>query len=122
MTKHVNEETRIMQEIRKALGLERDFTLWRNNVGKATAYDDKTPDKPRYIKFGLCPGSADLVGILAPSGRFVALEVKTPTGAFEDGQEEWLALVVRRGGFACVIRSVDDARAALARARAGASS
>jgi len=120
--RHVNEETRIMQEIRAALGLEGDLTLWRNNVGKATAYDDKQPDKPRYIKFGLCPGSADLVGILAPTGRLFALEVKTPTGGFEDGQEEWLALIVRRGGFAAVVRSVDEARAALARARAGASS
>lgn len=119
---HVNDETRLQQDIRLALGLEKDLTLWRNNVGKATAYDDKTPDKPRYIKFGLAPGSADLVGILAPAGRWFALEVKTPTGRVEPEQEEWLALVRRLGGFACVVRSVDDAHAALGRARTGASS
>jgi hypothetical protein len=36
-------------------------------------------------------------------------------------QEQWMALVRRGGGFACVVRGVDEARAAVERCRAGAS-
>lgn len=72
------------------------------------------------MRYGLARGSADLVGILAPHGRLVALEVKTPTGRVAPEQEQWLELVRRMGGFACVVRSVADARDALARARMGA--
>ena len=62
---------------------------------------------------------SDLIGCL--NGRFVALEVKTATGRATSEQRLWLDLVRRHGGFAAIVRSVDDARAAIARARTGAS-
>lgn len=113
-----NPETILQAEIRLALGRERDLVLWRNAVGQAehTGGDGRT----FHQAFGLSKGSADLVGILAPAGRFVALEVKTATGRVRPEQVVWLALVRSRGGFAAVVRSVDDARSALERARAGA--
>lgn len=109
-------ETDLMQAIRLALGRERDLVLWRNNVGVARPHPDQRP-----VRYGLCVGSSDLVGILAPAGRFFALEIKTPTGRATTEQGLFLALVRQRGGFAAIARSVDDARAALERARAGGS-
>lgn len=107
-------EAAIQAAIREALGREADLTLWRNNVGLAQHGE-------HAVRYGLIEGSADLIGVLAPTGRFVALEVKRPKGRTTEAQELFLALVRRRGGFAAVVRSVEDAVAAVARARAGAS-
>lgn len=107
-------EREVQHAIRVALGREPDLTLWRNNTG---ALKDANG---RAVRFGLAVGSSDLIGILAPAGRLVALEVKTATGRTSPEQDLFLALVRRRGGFAAVVRSADDAVAALARARTGA--
>ena len=48
-----------------------------------------------------------------PIGRFLALEVKTETGRVSKEQTMFLALVNKRGGYACVVRSVEDAIAAV---------
>ena len=108
-------ESTLLHDIRLALGREPDLVLWRNNVGVAPP----TP-RTRPVRYGLCTGSADLIGILAPTGRFVALEVKTATGRPSPEQIMFLALIRARGGFACVVRSIDEARDAIDRARAGA--
>ena len=108
-------ESRVQDEIRLALGLEDDLVLWRNNVGVAQF------DNGSRVAYGLAPGSADLVGILAPSGRWFCLELKRLKGGrVEAEQKLWHALVRRMGGFCAVVRSVDEARAALERARTGA--
>lgn len=109
-------EREIQHEIRQALGQEPDLVLWRNNVGVAKFVKN---GRQQTVAYGLAPGSADLVGILA--GRFFALEVKTATGRASEEQRLWLNLVRTKGGFAAVVRSVDEARAALGRAREGAS-
>ena len=111
-------ESAIQDAVRLALGVERDLVLWRNNVGTAEHWNGQEVQRVRY---GLAPGSADLVGILAPSGRLFALELKTAKGRASDEQSQWLALVRRMGGFAAIVRDVAEARAALARARLGAS-
>jgi hypothetical protein len=90
------------------------IVVWRNNVGLAS-------DGHRKIRFGLAVGSSDLIGLLVPEGRFVALEVKSATGRATPEQERFLDLVRRSGGFAAVVRTVDEARAAVERARRGAS-
>jgi hypothetical protein len=108
----VNEQ-QIQNQIRAALGELPDLMLQRNSVGNVETIDG------RRMGFGLGKGSADLVGCLAPSGRFFALEVKTATGRVRPEQRVWLEVVRRFGGFATVVRSVDDALAAVARARAG---
>lgn len=114
----MNHETQLQNEIRLALGTEEDLVLWRNNVMKAKTYDEKT-GKPRYLVGGLPEGSPDLVGILR--GRFVGLEVKMPGNYPEPHQREFLELIRRFGGFATVVRSVDEAKAAIERARKGQS-
>ena len=111
-------EHAIQQAIRESLGLETDLVIWRNNVGQASHWDPGSGRTLRVV-YGLAPGSADLVGILAPRGRLLALEVKRPGEKARPDQEAWLALVRSCGGFACVVTSVAEARAALERARRG---
>lgn len=108
-------ESTIQNAIRVRLGKEPDLMLMRNaNGNPVTAAGNQA-------HYGLPKGSSDLVGILAPSGRYIALEVKSAIGKLRPEQVSHLAAVRRFGGFACVVRSVDDAIAALERARKGAS-
>jgi len=141
-------ESQIQHDIRLALGCEPDLTLYRNETGAHDAGGTSRPylqrilrclvrnDVPaaisliraqlqcrrKLIKYGLCNGSSDLIGILAPHGRLIALEVKTASGRLTTDQSMFLELVRRHGGFAAVVRSVPEAQAALARARNGATS
>ena len=113
-------EREVLSSIRLALGLEPDLVLWRNTVGQADVADRAGV---RRLVYGLAVGSADLVGILRVAhgcGRWVALEVKRPGEKARPEQAEWLSLVRRMGGFACVVVSVEEARAAIDRARGGA--
>lgn len=92
------------QNIQKEIMLELSrvgCTIWRNNTG---AY--KTPDGA-YIKFGLCVGSSDIIGIC--EGRFLAVEVKTKTGRASDKQLNFIAAVKRAGGIAFIARSAEEA-------------
>jgi hypothetical protein len=108
----VTPEGQILRDIRLALGREPDLVIWR--LGAGVTVDKKTG---RHYRAGLVPGAADLIGILAPTGLFFALEVKAPRGRLSEQQRRWGALVTRMGGFYCVVRSVDEARAALDDAR-----
>ena len=115
-----NPESGLQAEIRLALGRDPTLVLWRNSTGTASHLNPHT-NRTTTVRYGLAVGSSDLVGILSPAGRFIALEIKTATGRVRPEQAQWLALVRSRGGFAAVVRSVDEARAAIERARAGAS-
>lgn len=122
-------ESQILAAIRIALGSEPDLVLWRLSQGGAVTRKGQT------YRAGLSVnGAADLIGILQETvseelhagtcrgrviGRFFALEIKAANGRCSPEQELWLNLVRQRGGFAAVVRSVDEARAALERARAG---
>jgi len=109
-------EGKIQDAIRLALS-DDGVCVWRNNCGTAEHWNGTTVQRVRY---GLAPGSADLIGICG--GRFIAIEVKTPTGRVSPDQATWLECVRRAGGFAAVVRSVEDARAAIVRARNGETS
>ena len=107
-------ESELQDLIRLALGRRTDVVMWRNNVGVLET------DSGHHVRYGLAKGSADLVGIVRMDngvGRFFALEVKTPTGRVHDDQERWLQLVRSRGGYGAVVRSVDDAMAAVEAAK-----
>ena len=75
---------------------------WRTNTGSL-------PDRSgRPIRFGLCVGSSDIIGI-APDGVFVAVECKAAIGQPTDAQVKFLAAVRRQGGRAGIARSGAEA-------------
>jgi hypothetical protein len=75
--------------------------MFRNNVG--TANTDKG-----FIRFGLCIGSSDLIGIY--KGKFVAIEVKRPCKKPTPEQENFINMVRRMGGIAGICTCVEDVR------------
>jgi hypothetical protein len=109
-------EQQIQQEIRLtcSTGATR---LFRNNTG--TLKDANG----RPVQFGLCKGSADLIGwrtvTVTPEmvgtqvAVFTSIEVKTATGRLRPEQQQWLDAVQAAGGIAGVARSVSDAEALL---------
>lgn len=70
--------------------------------------DTVTLAMARMIQAGLTKGGADIIGI-APGGRFIAVEVKTPTGRIRPEQNLFLQRVREAGGIAGIARSVEDA-------------
>jgi hypothetical protein len=103
-------ESALQREIRLHLGQKPDLVLWRNNVGRV--FDERSQN---WIQYGLCPGSADLIGILA--GRFFALEIKTKKGRSSKEQTLFRELVNSAGGYCGEARSVDEAEAHYQRAK-----
>jgi hypothetical protein len=107
-------EQRIQQEIRLAIS-NGDTRVFRNNTG--TLKDANG----RPVQFGLCKGSADLIGWTTRTvtqemvgqriAVFTSIEVKTPTGRLRPEQQQWLDAVQAAGGIAGVARSVEDAKA-----------
>ena len=109
-------EQSIQQEIRIACS-RGQARLFRNNTG--TLRDQHG----RPVQFGLCKGSADLIGwrtiTITPEmvgqqvAVFASIEVKTATGRLRPEQQQWLDAVQAAGGIAGVARSVSDAEALL---------
>ena len=105
-------ELEIQQRIRLACGRGM-VRLWRNNTGALL------DQQGRYVRFGLCKGSSDLIGLRALEitpelvgqrlAQFVALEIKTAQGVLSPEQRAFLRLVQELGGVAAVCRSVEEA-------------
>jgi len=105
-------EQSIQQHIRLTCSTG-DTRLFRNNTG--TLRDQHG----RPVSFGLCKGSADLIGwtmrtvtqemVGQQVAVFTSIEVKTPTGRVKPEQQAWLDAVQAAGGIAGVARSVEDA-------------
>ena len=78
--------------------------LLDNSAGRVVLAD------ARPVRFGLCDGSADLIGWHTVGGiaRFLAVEAKSATGRPSASQTNFLARVTEAGGIAGICRSVDD--------------
>lgn len=107
-------EAAIQQQIRLALS-RAGVVAFRNNIG---AYTD--PKTGRPIQYGVCnPGGSDLIGwttiTITPEmvgtqlAVFTAIEVKTPSGKPTPAQLNFIAQVLKAGGYAGIARSPGDA-------------
>lgn len=98
-----HDESDALRAIRLALCAIPGVVVWRNNVGV---------DPMRGVRYGLCKGSADLIGIATRAdgvGVFVAIEVKSSTGRTTPEQDLFLQLIRSHGGIATVCRSASEA-------------
>jgi hypothetical protein len=109
-------EQQIQQHIRLTCSTG-STRLFRNNTG--TLRDQHG----RPVSFGLCKGSADLIGWTTKNitpemvgqqvAVFTSIEVKAASGRLRPEQRQWLDAVQAAGGIGGVARSVDDAKALL---------
>ena len=99
-------ETQTTFEILNAWGAHPRLRLARINTGAATI-------RGRLVRFGV-PGTADICGLLAPTGRLVMIEVKTQTGKQREAQLTMQRVVTAFGGLYVVARSLADVDRALA--------
>jgi len=105
----MNEETALGGRIRAALNVIPGVRVWRNNVGFASW---------EKVRYGLAVGSGDYIGLV--DGRFFSVEVKTAKGRTSSDQKLWRETILRLGGYACVVRSPEEAIAAVEACRADA--
>lgn len=97
-------ESALVRSVLLAYGTDPRYRLYRNNVGVARGLTRDTP-----IRFGLCTGSSDIIGIAAPEGRFIAIECKTGKARTTKEQLAFLRMVSDMGGISGVVRSLEDA-------------
>jgi hypothetical protein len=101
----------LKKAIKLALGGRPECRLFDNPRGHA-----RNPETGAHVYFGLAPGASDLVGIVKPRGRWIALEVKTGKAVASAEQLRFLELIRNMGGIGRIVRSVDEALEALAEA------
>ena len=94
-------ESNILNDCLIALS-ESGCTVWRNNTGVLKDANG------RPIKFGLCVGSSDIIG-MSKDGLFLAVECKTLTGKASADQERFMSRVRARGGRAGIARTAQEA-------------
>ena len=99
-------ETDLVRNILAALTLEPLVAAWRNQTGRRAG-----------MNFGLGVGSADIIAIVGPSGRMLALEAKVASGRQSPAQVAWARVVESVGGFYAICHSVAEARQAVQDAR-----
>jgi hypothetical protein len=112
-------EAAIQSAILRELTRDPKVRLFRCNSGTGWAGQlvSKSPDgtvilrHARPLHAGLTTGCADLIGWYGP--RFLSIEVKGPRGRPSIEQLIWRDNVLRAGGIAGIVRSVDEARALL---------
>jgi hypothetical protein len=126
-------ESIIQSEIRAAIGGLPDVRIWRNNVSDLAVVNVnsileylatgniteavRSLKRARRVKSGLAVGSADLIGIVAPYGRLLSIEVKGPKTRITEDQHDWARIIREFGGVSGFARSVDEAMALVDEAR-----
>jgi hypothetical protein len=119
-------EAEIQARIMLKLGSQPEARIFRNHVaegwtGEAVRQEDGLVllRNARRGRFGLCPGSTDLIGwrtiVVTPDligqriAAFLAVEVKSATGRPSDGQRLFVEAVRAAGGLAGVAKSPEQA-------------
>ena len=115
-------ESTLQAQILQKIGCLEWLRVWRNNTGMAWMGNRvEKPFKPttitvspgdvvirqaRPVRFG-AKGSPDILG-LDNDGRFVSIEVKTPTGRQSKEQQNFEKMVKTQNGIYILARSADD--------------
>ncbi len=102
-------ERQIQTDILMYLAGRKDIASWRSNTGAAIWHGAKASG---MVRFGI-KGQADITGLIRPTGRFLAIEVKTKTGRQTKDQKRYQAMVTKYGGVYILARSVADVEAGL---------
>lgn len=96
-------EASVLKKVKHALETCGGVYVMRNNVGAGKR-------KGFYVKYGLDVGSADLVAIVAPYGRWLCVETKRPKGnEATEAQEKWLRKMRGYGAVVGVCRTAEEA-------------
>jgi hypothetical protein len=93
-------ESTILAEVRVAINAIHGCRVWRNTTGFVET-------EGRKIRYGLAPGSADLIG--SAWGRALAIETKSERGRLSADQETWLEVVRGLGWIVVVAGSASEA-------------
>lgn len=118
-------ETPVLKQILLALGNLPYLRIWRNNTGQLWSGEqiikvqatrtimvgpgDIVIKRAHPVKFGL-QGSADILGLIAPIGRFLAIEVKRPKSSKQsEHQKRFETMVKNMGGIYILAHSPEEA-------------
>lgn len=96
-----NTETPIQKSILEAFQAIPGVYCWRNSTGGFKA-------RGHFFRYGKI-GSGDILGWIAPTGRFLTIEVKCPGKKQTDQQREFHANALRDGCVAIVADGVESA-------------
>ena len=83
---------------------------WRQNQGAMVA---SYGGRSRFIRFSSAKGASDILGIIPPDGRMLAVEAKMPGNKPSPDQVAFLANIKASGGLAVLAYSLDDLIAGL---------
>lgn len=100
MSKRRTPESGLVHACLQWLAVSRIFA-WRNNTGVL-----RSP-RGQPVPFGF-KGSSDILCILPPHGRFLAVECKVGRGTLTVEQRAFLDEVNRAGGLGVVVRDLED--------------
>ena len=120
-SRHFNIRSQILAEANKNPNVK----LWPNSVGLGYVGEVVKEYKigidnyihiknPRRVKYGLAPGSADLIGFKIEEiagvkiPRFLAIEIKSRKDRLRDKQSNFRKMILRLGGIAGLARSLAD--------------
>jgi len=103
-------EHAIMNAIIDLLRYE-NYYVWRNNTG---AQKHTYNGRERWVRFGK-PGFSDIFAVQPKTGRFIALEVKTPRtkNSATRFQLDFIQRIKDQGGIAAVVCSAEEVIALL---------
>ena len=83
---------------------------WRQNQGAMQA---EHKGKRRFLRFAGIDGISDIVGVLPPGGKLLAVECKRRGNKPTEAQRRFLDAVTAAGGIAICVTSVEELADAL---------